>query len=111
MASLLLVMVLVCPLVCPELDRGVFAIGYGLRIALRIWTLFLRVSGKNSHSCSVCFARGVQENWFTWEMTSGTFSVSGANAGFHDGYMLASVYGGCLNEFPTFCFAKVDLGS
>ena len=33
------------------------------------------------------------------------------NAGFDSGYMQASVYGGCVDEFPTLSHVKVDLGS
>ena len=69
MASLPLVMTLVCPL---------------LDIVLR--------DALCTVNSSVSVSPEEYNNWFSWERTSGTFSVLCANAGFNSGYMLASVH-------------------
>ena len=55
----------------------------------RFWTLF------NVTLCVQSIVRVSPEennNWFSWQTISGTFSVLCANAGFNSGYMLASVH-------------------
>ena len=56
------------------------------------------------------FARAVPQYWFTWEMTTGTVSVFGANAWFHGGCMsLCHSSEGVWTNFE-FPFSTLDHG-
>ena len=57
----------------------------------------------------VCFTGGVQEYWFTWDMTSGYLSLFFAMLGSTlDTYCVS--HGPYLDEFPRCFYGKVHFG-